>query len=208
MSHCTVAHNRHENNFCFYWLWSLVASICPSLPPSVCPFGWAFIRGFQLWDCWRTDRQTDGWTDRRYQADYLPASLSYRVDKNCAHRNIETVPCRHGMTFEPYLNQCYLFSAEPIQKESRTNTEQILSPQIQTNSERFLNQSLTDSFGHRSVMVHILLWFTYVRTHPFIFWFSRTNPESKIPAGYYMLGKEFHDQFRTNYNILLDQLIV
>ncbi len=33
----------------------------------------------QLWECWRTDRQTDG----RYQA-HLPASLSYTVDKHTA----------------------------------------------------------------------------------------------------------------------------
>ncbi len=29
----------------------------------------------------------------------------------------------------------------------------------------------------------VRLWFTYVCMHPFTFWFSRTDPESKMPAG-------------------------
>ncbi len=42
--------------------------------PCVCPF--------QRFSRESTDKQRDGRTDRRYQVHYLPASLSYVVDKN------------------------------------------------------------------------------------------------------------------------------
>ncbi len=60
----------------------------------------------------------------------------------------------------------------------RTNPEPILSVQGRTNFERILNHN-------RTVAEPILMicsatvrsWFTYAHTHPFTFWFSRTDPE-------------------------------
>ncbi len=56
--------------------------------------------------------------------------------------------------------------------QSWTNIISVLGP---TNPEPILNQS----YGLiRSATVR--LWFTYVRTHLFTFWFSRTNPEASV----------------------------
>ena len=60
----------------------------------------------------------------------------------------------------------------------------IISVQGRSNPEPILNQS----YG-LICLATVRLWFTYVRTHPFTFWFSRTDPESKMPAGYVSLWK-------------------
>ena len=70
-------------------------------------------------------------------------------------------PCRHGTMSEPILNQYYLFRAKRILNQNWTVAEPIL---------------LIPSATVRS-------WFTYIRMHLFTFWFSRTNPELKMPAG-------------------------
>ncbi len=70
---------------------------------------------------------------------------------------------------------------ERCPNQSWTN---IISVQGRTNPEPILNQS--DGFI-RSATVR--LWFTYVRTHPFTFWFSRTDPESRMPAGCWILAE-------------------
>ena len=60
-----------------------------------------------------------------------------------------------------------------------------------TTSEPILNQYYICSGPNQSwtnLMVwSVWLWFTYVRTHPFTFWFSRTDPESKMPAGLFFI---------------------
>ena len=60
-------------------------------------------------------------------------------------------------------------------KDVRTNPEPIL---YLFRAKPILNQS----YGLIR-WATVWLWFTYVRTYPFTFWFSRTNPESKMPAG-------------------------
>ncbi len=73
-------------------------------------------------------------------------------------------------------HHAYPAGTERCPNQSWTN---IISVQGRTNPEPILNQS----YGLiRSATIR--LWFTYVRTHPFTFWFSRTDPESKMPAGY------------------------
>ncbi len=77
-----------------------------------------------------------------------------------------------------------------------TNPEPILSGQGRTNPERIPNHSRMVAepiLLIRSATVRLCflliglatvqLWFTFVHTHPFTFWFSRTDPESKMPAG-------------------------
>ena len=78
----------------------------------------------------------------------------------------------------PFRDRIIPAGTERRPNQSWTN---IMSVQGWTNPEPILNQS--DGLI-RSATVQ--LWFAYVHTHPFTFWFSRTDPESKMPAGLWL----------------------
>ncbi len=116
--------------------------------------------------------------------------------------NLRTLPAWHPWLVLAHDKLCgAVWGRSPLALQARydvrTDPEPLLSVQGGTNPELWPNggwTNLTDSFSHRSVMVltysvigsaTVRLWFTYVRTHPFTFWFSRTDPEPKMPAGWY-----------------------
>ncbi len=100
-----------------------------------------------------------------------------RAHSKFAHSKFAPLLHYHAWNFCPPPPRKLWVQALPCRRPNLSWTN-IISFQGRTNPEPILNQS----YGLiRTATVQ--LWFTYVRTHPFTIWFSRTDPESIMPAG-------------------------
>ena len=99
------------------------------------------------------------------------------------------------------LNQCWMnaeWILSQLSVQGRTNPERIMNHDRTVVEPILLIRSATVRVWFlliRSATVR--LWFTYVST-PFTFWFSRTDPESKMPAYFYVSHTLWVNHFLSN----------